>query len=227
MSSPHPRTPPATSTRIGQGLLVFLIGLGIAIALWIGDPVRMLAWGEALAGGPWATAGLVVLMTLMLTFALPGTLMFWLIAPFHPPIVAVSLLLLGSLSGAWGAYRLSARLARKADRRSGDGPWLAKFLRRHSGLATQIALRVLPGFPHAMVNYAAGTLGLPVRWFMLAAAVGLAIKWSVYVMAVQGATDALKADEALQPHALLPLFVLAVLLLLGAALRYQIQRRFS
>lgn len=209
---------------LGLGLLILLVVVGIGAAVWAGDPVRLLAWGDALAGGPVVTAGLVLLMALMLTFALPGTLIFWLIAPFHPPLIAVALLLLGSLSGASGAYRLSTRLARKPGHEDRAETWLARFLRRHSSLATQTALRVLPGFPHSMVNYAGGALSLAFGRFLLAAACGLTIKWTVYVTAVHGATDALESGDALQPQTLLPLFMLAILLLLGAALRYWIQR---
>ncbi|WP_019594188.1 TVP38/TMEM64 family protein [Thioalkalivibrio sp. ALM2T] len=227
MTHPRPRPNGCSRANIGRGLLVLLIALGIGIALWVGDPVRLLAWGDAVAGGPWATAGLVLLMALMLTFALPGTLILWLIAPFHPPLLAIGLLLAGSVSGAWGAYRVSARLARHTDQERREDAWLADFLHRHSGLATQIALRVLPGFPHSMVNYAAGALGLPLGRFLLAAVLGLAVKWSVYATAIHGTTDALASGKALQPQTLLPLFVLAMLLLLGAALRHRIQRRHS
>lgn len=212
--------------RAGRVLLGLLIALGIGLALWTGDPVRLLAWGEAVAGDPWVTAALVLLMALMLAFALPGTLMIWLIAPFHPPLMAVGLLLVGSTTGAWAAYRLAARLARSDGERDEDA-WLTDFLRRHSHLATQIALRVLPGFPHSMINYAGGAIGLPPGRFLLAAVLGLAVKWGVYVSAIHGATDALANGEVLEPRTLLPLFALAVLLLLGSALRYWIQRQHA
>ncbi len=226
MPSARPWTLRISRARLGRGVLVLLITLGIGLALWVGDPVRLLAWGEAVAGGPWVTAGLVLVMALMLAFALPGTLMVWLIAPFHPPLVAVGLLLIGSTTGAWGAYRVASRLAR-ADPARERGGWLTDFLRRHSHPATQAALRVFPGFPHSMVNYAGGALGLPLGPFLLAAVLGLAVKWGVYATAIHGATDAIATGEALQPQTLLPLFALAVLLLAGSALRYWIQRRYA
>lgn len=227
MPSALPRPFRLSRASLGRGVLVLLIALGIGLALWVGDPVRLLAWGEAVAGGPWVTAALVVLMALMLAFALPGTLIVWLIAPFHPPLVAVGLLLAGSVSGAWAAYGVSSRLARKPARDPGNETWLADFLRRHSSLATQLALRVFPGFPHSMVNYAGGALGLPLTRFLLAAVLGLAVKWGVYATAIHGATDALATGDALQPQTLAPLVVLAILLLLGAVLRYRIQKRHA
>ncbi|WP_028484558.1 VTT domain-containing protein [Thioalkalivibrio sp. ALE17] len=215
-----------TRATLGRGVLVLLIALGIGSALWMGDPARLLAWGETFAGGPWATAGLVLLMALMLVFALPGTLVIWLIAPFHPPLVAVGLLLIGSTSGAWGAYRVAARLAR-TERDGREDNWLTDFLRRHGHVATQMALRVFPGFPHSMINYAGGALGLPLGGFMLAAVLGLAVKWGVYATAIHEATDAIATGEVLQARTLLPLVVLAVFLLLGSVLRYWIQRQHS
>lgn len=216
--------------REGHGgwlLLGVLILGGAGLAVWVGDPAHLLALGDAIAGGPWATAALVVLMALMLTFALPGTLILWVIAPFHPPLVSIALLLLGSVSGALGAYWFSGRVGdspRMAQRRSRR---LVKLLKRRSGLATQLALRVLPGFPHSMVNYAAGVLRLPLGTFLLAAVLGLAVKWSVYATAVHEAADAVAAGEALHPQTLLPLFVLAALLLLGVVLQRWLTRRWQ
>jgi len=214
--------------RYGGWLLLGLLILGGAgLAVWIGDPARLLALGDAIAGGPWATAALVVLMALMLTFALPGTLVLWLIAPFHPPLVSIALLLLGSVSGALGAYWFSGRVGDSPRMAHSRSRRLVKLLQRRGGLATQLALRVLPGFPHSMVNYAGGILRLPLRTFLLAAVLGLAVKWGVYATAVHEAADAVAAGEALHPQTLLPLFVLAALLLLGVVLQRWLARRWQ
>lgn len=215
-------------TTLGHGLTVLLIVLGLGASLWAGDPGRLLDWGEAVTGDLRVAAALVLLMALMLTFALPGTLVLWLIAPFHPPPVAIALLLLGSVAGAFGAYSISAYLGRtrgqKARARDHTG-WLETFLRQNSGLLPQTALRALPGFPHSLVNYSAGSLQLPLKNFLLAATLGLAAKWTIYALAVHGAADAIKSGEALTPQTLLPLVALVLLLLLGAWLRRRVQDR--
>ena len=219
--------PPRRHGYGGWLLLGILILAGAGFAVWVGDPAQLLAVGDTVAGGPWATAALVVLMALMLTFALPGTLILWLIAPFHPPLVSIALLLLGSVSGALGAYWFSGRVGDRPRIARGRSRRLVKLLQRRSGLATQLALRVLPGFPHSMVNYAAGVLRLPLRTFLLAAVLGLAIKWGVYATAVHEAADAVAAGDALHPQTLLPLFVLAALLLLGVVLQRWLARRWQ
>lgn len=214
-------------TMLGHGLTVLLIVLGLGAGLWAGNPERLLDWGEALTGELRVAAALVLLMALMLTFALPGTLVLWLIAPFHPPPVAIALLLVGSVAGALGAYHVSAHLVRVRGRHpvGKDFGSLVAFLRRNSDLITQTALRVFPGFPHSLVNYSAGSLQLPLKSFLLAATLGLAAKWTVYTLAVHGTTDAIRSGEALTPQTLLPLVALVFLLLLGALLRRRVRDR--
>lgn len=203
----------------GPLLLLAIVVAGLLVARWA-DPelAVLLEWGHALADRPWALVGVVIGMAVLFTFALPGSTGLWLIAPFHPPLLAVALLLAGSLPGALGAYGLSRRLGgrwtpgSRADR-------MVQLLSHRGDWLTQCALRTLPGFPHSFVNYAAGVLSLPVGPFLLAAAVGLTIKWGVYAYAIRGAVEALEAGEALRPQTVLPLFLLAVLLLLGALAR--------
>lgn len=203
-------------------LIGLLILTGLVLALWYSRELsRFLEWGEQIADRPVVIVAAVGLMALLFTFALPGSLVFWVIAPFHTPLVSVPMLLVGSVVGAYGAHHFSHRLGkhwspgRNAER-------LAELLERRSDLLTQIALRVLPGFPHSFVNHAGGMLGLPLGPFLLAAILGLTVKWGVYATAVHGAVEAIETGDALHPGTLLPLFVLAGLLLLGALARQRL-----
>ena len=61
---------------------------------------------------------------------------------------------------------------------------------------------------------------------MLAATLGLGIKWSVYSSAIYGGLQAVAGeDEALSLSILLPLIALALLLLVGAWVRRRIEAR--
>lgn len=198
------------------GLLV-LAGLVLA-SLHTRELTRFLEWGDRIADLPVAIVAVVSLMAVLFTLALPGSLVLWVIAPFHHPLVSVTMLVIGSVTGALGAHRVSHRLGK----RWSPGPnaeRMVELLGRRSDLLTQTALRVLPGFPHSFVNYAGGVLGLPLGTFLLAALLGLTVKWSVYATAVHGAVEAIETGDALQLETILPLFVLAGLLLLGALAR--------
>lgn len=184
---------------------------------------ELLEFGRDLSGNPLFLAGVVVTMAILFTFGLPGSLGLWLIAPFQPPLVATGLLVVGSVAGALGAYRFSSRL-RGDWEPQGPGSRIVGLLSRQGGLLTQTALRILPGFPHSLVNFAGGVLGLGLPGFLTAAAVGLSVKWGVYASAVHGLVEAVESGQALDKTTLAPLLVLSVLLLLGAAAKRMLTR---
>lgn len=198
--------------------LLGLLGLmlaGVLLPVGVGDLLR---WGAELAGHPAILLALVLLMAVLMTFGLPGSMCFWLIAPFHAPLVSVPLLVIGSVAGAYGAYRVGHRVG-EATRPNRMARQVLKLLAKRSDFLTQCALRILPGFPHAFVNLAAGVLRLPLTSYLLAALLGLSIKWLIYANAVHGMVSARQAEQALDFSTLLPLFALAGLLLLGTIAR--------
>ena len=204
-------------------LLGVLIVTGIVLASWhTRELAQFLEWGDRIADLPVAIVAAVVLMAVLFTFALPGSLMLWVIAPFHSPGVSVIMLLIGSVAGAFGAHRFSHRVGKRWSPGK-NAERVVALLEKRSDLLTQTALRVFPGFPHSVVNYAGGVLGLPLGPFLLAALLGLTVKWGVYATAVHGAVEAIETGDALQLGTVLPLFVLAGLLLLGALVRRRLE----
>tara|TARA_R110001599_G_scaffold136296_1_gene314677 strand:- start:20085 stop:20786 length:702 start_codon:yes stop_codon:yes gene_type:complete len=177
-------------------------------------------WGSRVSGHPLAMLGVVILMAALMTFGLPGSLCFWIIAPFQPLLLSVCMLLAGSVGGALGAYRVGMGLGSAWHIGDISGQ-LIQLLTRRSDLLTQCALRIMPGVPHALINLAAGILGLRLVTFVSAAIIGLSIKWTVYSHAVHGMVSATQANEALEFRAVLPLVILGVLLVMGSiAKRY-------
>ena len=206
-------------------LIPVLLVTGLALSAWqpIG-PAELLHWGQQAAEQPLLMAAVVLAMALMYTFGLPGTLGLWLIAPFQPPLVAVLLLLTGSVGGALGAYAVSRRL-REGWQPRGSARRVLSLLERQGGFFTQAALRILPGFPHSVVNFAGGVLRLPLPTFILAALAGHALKWAVYAGAVHGVFDALAHGTAIRLSTLAPLFMLSILLLLGHLAKSRLDSR--
>lgn len=201
-------------------VLGLLLLAGLAASVWLVDPAWLLEHGQTVAEKPWVTPALVLVMALLFALALPGSLLFWMIAPFHAPWIAVPWLLAGSVGGALGAYLVARYLGwGQRHARERGGAWLVRVLRARGDLPTQMAMRVLPGFPHSLVNYAGGLLKLPLGTFLLAALLGLTVKWGVYASAVHGAVEAVETGDALQPRILLPLVLLAFLLVTGAVIR--------
>ncbi|WP_417421978.1 VTT domain-containing protein [Halomonas sp.] len=164
---------------------------------------------------PAVIAGVVLIMAITLAAGLPASIGLWLIAPFYPPLIATCLLTLGSVAGAFGGYQLAAHTS-AAWQPKGLTLKIMKTLQDRSDLLTQCALRILPGFPHAMINFAAGLSRIPLTVFLLAATLGLSVKWAVYSSAIYGAIEAIEEGDALQFDVLMPLLALTLLLLVGA-----------
>ena len=208
--TPRPRRRSLRMPLVLTAVLIVQVG-GLLLPIEISDLWR---WGADMAGHPLAVIGIVVIMALLMSFGLPGSLCFWLIAPFHAPLLSISMLLVGSVAGAMGAYRLGKGLG-DAWRPGKLARQVLALLGKRSDFLIQCALRILPGFPHVFVNLAGGVLRLPLSVFFLAAVVGLTVKWTVYSQAVHGMVSASQAEQALGVGTLLPLIALAVLLAVG------------
>ncbi|CAN0603574.1 unnamed protein product, partial [Ectocarpus sp. 12 AP-2014] len=143
-------------------------------------------------------------------------------SPFYPPLIATVMLTLSSVAGAMGAYQVAARAGQHWNPK-GLTLKVMQMLEQRSDLMTQCALRVLPGFPHSVINFAAGLRSISLKTFLLAAVIGLSIKWGVYSSAIYGALEAIEEENALQFDVVMPLIALALLLLVGAWFRRRVE----
>jgi len=206
-------------------LLPVLVVLGLVLAAW--QPLGLeplLAWGERIGTSWWFLVLLMVVMALLFTFGLPGGLGLWLVAPFNHPLLSTIVLVIASTVGALGAYRLALHLRRDWQPGSASGRVVEAL--RHGDMLTLLAMRMLPGFPHSLINFASGALRLPLLPFIAATVLGLVVKWGVYATAVHGIADAVEAGDAVNVGTVVPLFALVMLTLLGAwARRHHLRGR--
>ncbi|MDI5933364.1 TVP38/TMEM64 family protein [Halomonas kalidii] len=204
------------------------IGASLLMAayLWVWhspDLAALQRWAEEASHHPLTMVSVILVMAVTLAVGLPGSIGLWLIAPFYTPLAATPMLIVGSVGGALGAYCLAARVGEcfspgTLTRR------VMRMLEKRSDFLTQCALRVMPGFPHSVVNYAAGLCRLPLATFIIAAVVGLGIKWAVYASAIHGSLAAVEREDALGTVVVMPLVTLTLLLLVGGWMRRRIDR---
>src|SRR3970282_534326 len=160
-------------------------------------------------------------------------MLLWVAALIFPPAAAAVILTAGGTSGALGAYLLPRRvtaldwaearprrpdhlLARPGpalDRAEARQRRLYHLLERQGDFFTLCALRVLPGMPHSVINYAAGILALPLARFLSASALRLAVKSYLYSSALHAAARGASPAELMRPAVLGPLILIALLLL--------------
>lgn len=196
--------------------------------LWCSpDLMAVKRWAATMSHHPAVIIGVMVTMAVTLAIGLPGSIGLWLIAPFYSPLIATFMLTISSVAGAWGAYQLAANAG---DRWNPKGLTLKvmETLEARSDLLTQCALRILPGFPHSVINFAAGLRRIALGRYLVAAGLGLSVKWAVYSSAIYGALEAIEEENALQFEVIFPLLALALLLLVGGWYRRRVEaaRRF-
>jgi uncharacterized membrane protein YdjX (TVP38/TMEM64 family) len=193
-------------------LLAALFALGL-----VAHFLDWFAWREALVWGRgharqwWLPVVLILLQVVLFMFALPGSTLLWVVAPLYAPLAATFILTAGGVGGALAAYGLARRLtaaqqARMREHRAWDT------LERESDFLALCALRLVPAFPHSLLNYGAGILRLPLAGFMVAAAIGFGLKSFLYSSLVHQTLEAAELRHLLRPTVLLPLLLLALLL---------------
>jgi ribosomal subunit interface protein len=196
-------------------LLAALIAAGVALeALGVVDWRLALEWARDRAVGWQLAAAIVAAQFVLYTFAQPGSALFWVAALVYPPGAATLILTAGGTSGALGAYLLARRLARLDPERL-HRRRLYRMLARQGDFFTLCALRVLPGMPHSVINYASGMLALPLARFLPATALGLAAKSWLYASALYGLAGAESPAALMRAQVLVPLVLIALLLFAG------------
>ncbi len=208
---------------------LLIIILLIAFGIWLKtsdvlDVQNMLSVARVYADHWWLILVLILLPAVMFTFALAGSLFLWVVAPLYPPVTATFILVAGSTLGGISAYFFSQRLA---------DDWVEKIeksrtyklLQQQDNFFTLFALRVFPGFPHALVNYSAGILNVKLSHFIAAAILGIAIKSYVYSNVIYNATTAASFEDLLDISTFGPLILLSAFTLIGVAIRFKLSKK--
>lgn len=212
----------SSNRRWRWGLMGVVLLMASYIWMWHPpDVFELRRWVGEAPYHPLVVISVILIMAVTLGVGLPGGIGLWLIAPFYTPMAATPMLIVGSVIGALGAYYLSYRFS---DRwmPTGRAYQVLKQLEKRSDFLTQCALRVLPGFPHAIINFAGGLLRLPLMTFVMAALIGLGMKWAVYASAIYWTLEAVEKEKAIGPSVVLPLMALTLLLLAGAWVRRKV-----
>jgi uncharacterized membrane protein YdjX (TVP38/TMEM64 family) len=199
------------------GLLALVCAGALLHALDVLDWRETLQWARGHAQSWWLVAVLIAAQVVLFMFALPGSTVLLLVAPLYPPAVAAAILAaggsLGGLAGYFFARRMTAReLARLRRKR------LFLLLQKHADFPALLALRLLPAFPHSVINYGAGVLRLPIAAFLAAAVLGLGVKSFLYASVIYPAAQA-EFSELARIDTVVALLGLALLVFVGRAFR--------
>ncbi|WP_052812836.1 TVP38/TMEM64 family protein [Desulfonatronum thioautotrophicum] len=208
-----PTLPSIMSGVFVLAVLGMLLGIGAAFD-WNVVHLQAAQWANAW----WLVPVLIVGQALPFAFALPGSLMFFVIGLLYDPLPATAMIAAGGVLGSMAAYWLSWRLADSWVRRV-QHQRLFQLLQRNSNFLMLSAMRTFPGFPHSVINYGSGLLHVPWKRFIFSAAVGYLIKGLLYTSILHSVVDADEAADLFTLEVLWPLVVLAVLFVAGFGLQ--------
>ena len=200
-------------------VLLTLVVLGVVLHLsGVLNWQNVLIWAQSYVQDWWVPPALIFLQAMLFTFALPGSAMVLVVAPLYAPFTATLMLTLGSTLGALGAYWFARRETLSWANRV-QGSHLYHVLEQRGDFLSLCAIRLIPAFPHSVVNYGAGILHLPIVRFLLASMIGLAVKSFLYSNAIHSAVAASDLSELVRIETLGPLVILTLVTALAALLR--------
>lgn len=194
-------------------LLILLVSLGVALQLsgYI-DPVTLIPVARQYAEHGWLAVLLIVIQTLLFTFAAVGSSVVWVSAALYPPLISTLIITAGTTLGGISAYLFSAHLSREWTHKV-EHSGIYRLLRKQGNFFTVLALRLMPGFPHSVINYSSGILKIRFINFIPATATGTAIKTYVYSQLIYNATTPGSLTRSIDLTTVWPLLVLSLLIL--------------
>jgi len=216
MESTEQRSTQSRKRRSIFFTLLFVAGLVLYFTTGLNElitPERV----KPLANHPLTPLFIVLSMAAAWTFALPGSVFFFVTPLLFAPPEATLIICAGSAAGRFLGYG-TARFV--------GGPWVERFhshrvtqfLSRHSSFASLFAIRIFPGSQHGLINYGAGLVKVPIVRFLVATIAAIAIKAFLYAKAIEGSVGASNVQEALNWQTVTALSLLGLLALGGHVL---------
>jgi uncharacterized membrane protein YdjX (TVP38/TMEM64 family) len=203
-------------------VVTLLITTGILLEVaGLLDAEKMLNIAREYSDSWWLVLVLILLQTILFTFALAGSFFLWVAAPLYPPAMATFILAAGGTLGGITAYLFSKRLTNEWIERI-ENSHTYKLLHKQDNFFTLFALRVFPAFPHSFVNYSSGILNVKLSHFIPAAILGISIKSYIYSNVIYNATTSASIDDLLDISTYGPLILLSAITFIGVFIKYKL-----
>ena len=190
MSPVEPRSDPRKRLVV---LAAVLLG-GAAVGALVIGPLHEDLIGFVEGMGLTAPIVFVVLYAVLSLALVPGSVLTIAAGVLFGPFLGTALAVVGGAVGATGAFLMGRRLGRlQVERLAGRRVRaLDRWLGMH-GVATIAVVRIVPGVPYSLLNYAAGVTGISTRDYVYGSAIGLVP--GAFVYAAFGST----IDDPLSP----------------------------
>lgn len=196
-------------------ILLFLILLGFILHhTRIVDWRQLLEQIERFSDYWWVGFLVLCLKVVFYALAMPGSSLIWVSAILYEPVQSTLLIIFGGTVGGLLGYFFSQSITQRDKMAQKDSVFFG-FLKKNSNFFALCAVRILPGFPHSVINYGSGILHVPLARFVMTTLAGFAVKGFVYSYAIHEAMEASSIAELNSLQTLWPLLFLAALLVAG------------
>jgi len=206
-------------------ILIILVGLGVALQLTgTIDPEQLMAVARQYTDHWWLGVLLVAIQTVLFTFAMAGSSMVWIVAALFTPLTSTVIITAGTTLGAISAYLFSERLSEEWTQKIKFSR-IYQLLQKQGNFFTLFALRIMPGFPHSVINYSSGILKIKFIYFLPAAIAGTAIKTYVYSILIYNAATPGSLTSTIGLQNIWPLLALSMLILFALAVKHYLDNQ--
>lgn len=205
-------------------ILLLLIAAGIAMQVFdLLDPRELISIGRGYADQWWLIVAIILLQVLLFTFALAGSQFLWVAATLYPPAMATFILTAGATLGGLSAYLFSAKLTEDWTIKV-QASRVYRLLDKQDKFFTLLAMRIMPAFPHALINYSAGMLRIKWRFFIPATIIGISVKSYTYAQVIYNATGAVTLTELLDFSTYGPPLLISAFIITGLFIKYRLDK---
>jgi len=205
--------------------LIILVVIGVALQqTGTIDPEQLIAIARQYADRWWLGVLLVLIQTVLFTFAMAGSSMVWITAALFAPLTSTAIVTAGTTLGAISAYFFSDKLSEEWTHKIKFSR-IYQLLQKQGNFFTLFALRVMPGFPHSVINYSSGILKIKFINFLPAAIAGTVIKTYVYSILIYNATTPGTLTSTIDISTVWPLFALSILILFAIAVKHYLDNQ--
>jgi uncharacterized membrane protein YdjX (TVP38/TMEM64 family) len=220
---PHGTATDRRERRRARRRLVALgaVGVGGAIvAAAVAEPAHDEFSEMVWALGPAAPIGFIALYGGLSLLLVPGALLTLAAGVFFGPVQGAAVAFAGGVLGSTAAFLIGRALGRDAvERLTGDRlRKVDRWLTDH-GVLTFALVRIVPGVPYSLLNYAAGLTGIPARQYVKGSLLGL-VPGAVAYASLGGALH-----DPLSVEFLGALALIGAVLLAGALAERRVVRR--
>lgn len=205
-------------------ILLLLIAAGITMQVFdLLDPRELIHIARDYADQWWLIVVIILLQILLFTFALAGSQFLWIAATLYPPAMATLILAAGATLGGLSAYLFSAKLTEEWSGKV-QGSRVYRLLDKQDKFFTLLAMRIMPAFPHALINYSSGMLRIKWRYFIPATIIGISAKSYAYAQVIYHAASTDTFTELLDFSTYGPPLLIAATIVTGLFIKYRLDK---